>query len=434
MLALGRLGLLGVASPLLTPPWVFNNATIDLDFVNNRYFGPVQIACSRASVAYAADVNGSWLSFPSNVARISNKGFLIEESRTNGIRNNSMQGAAAGTIGGGGAYPTNWANQSGGGANPFGLTVSVAGVVSELGIDCVDIRYQGTPNASADVRLAFEGFTQIAAASGQTWTQSGFVKVTGGSLANIGTARLLQQYRDNVGNSLTTGVFNFTPTATLTRYAGTSLASNAATAFVEPEFAFAVSNGQAIDVTFRIGWPQIELGNFATSPIRTTNAAATRAGDVVTFALPPSGPHFSLYAQGFANFVAGAANSNNARIAIVSDGTSNSYAGLAFDRVSGAAVMELNVGGGNQYFTGLSATNWSGTRVKAMHALADSDQAATAAGVAPTAKSISPIFVPSQAILGGAPGGANQFDGYLERFAYWATIRVPNASQQALTQ
>jgi len=96
--------------------------------------------------------------------------------------------------------------------------------------------------------------------------------------------------------------------------------------------------------------------------------------------------------------------------------------------------MELVVGGSNKYFATLSATNWSGTRVKAMHALADSDQAATAAGVAPTTKSVSPIFAPSQAVLGGLAGGSNQFDGYLDRFAYWATVRVPNATAQALTQ
>jgi len=379
MLALGRLGMLGVASPLLTPPWVFNNATIDLDFANNRYFGTVQIACSRASVGYAADVSGNWLSFPSNIARISNKGFLIEESRTNGIRNNSMQGAAAGTPG---TLPTNWSYQS-----TNGLATQVVGIGTEFGVDYVDLRIFGTPSATGDVRLAFDSNTQIAASNGQTWAQSGFIKMAAGSLANVGQVHFSEQYRDNIGTSLTTAAINFAPTSTFTRYAGTGLANNAAIAFVEPEFAFGVTTGQAIDVTFRIGWPQLELGNFATSPIRTANAAATRAGDVVTFALPPSGPNFSFYAQGVANFVAGAANGNNARIAAVSDGTSNNYAGLAFDRVSGAAAMELTVGGSSKYFASLSATNWSGARVKAMHALADNDQAGTAAGVTPPNRS-----------------------------------------------
>src|SRR5262245_39960726 len=140
MFGVGRLGSLGVASPLLTPPWVFNNATIDLDFVNNRYFGPAQIACSRASVGYATDAGGNWLPFASNAARITNKGLLIEESRTNGIRNNAMQGAAAGTPG---TLPTNWAYQV-----THGLATQVAGTGTELGVDYVDLRVFGTPSAT----------------------------------------------------------------------------------------------------------------------------------------------------------------------------------------------------------------------------------------------------------------------------------------------
>src|SRR5262245_29452638 len=229
MFAVGRLGLLGVALPLLTPPWVFNNATIDLDFVNNRYFGPAQIACSRASVGYASDAGGTWLSFANNVARITNKGLLIEESRTNGIRNNSMQGAAAGTPG---TLPTNWTYLV-----TNGLSIQVVGTGTELGVDYADLRIFGTPSATGDVRLAFEGNTQIAASVGQTWAQSAFIKVTAGSLANIGQAHFSEQFRDNVGISLTTAAINFTPTSPLTRFAGTGLAGNTATAFVEPEFA-----------------------------------------------------------------------------------------------------------------------------------------------------------------------------------------------------
>jgi hypothetical protein len=41
----------------------------------------------------------------------------------------------------------------------------------------------------------------------------------------------------------------------------------------------------AVDATFRIGWPQLELGAFASSPIRTTSAAVTRATDDITLAV-----------------------------------------------------------------------------------------------------------------------------------------------------
>jgi hypothetical protein len=40
------------------------------------------------------------------------------------------------------------------------------------------------------------------------------------------------------------------------------------------------TNGLAVDITLRIGLPQLELGAFATSPILTTAAAATRLASV----------------------------------------------------------------------------------------------------------------------------------------------------------
>ena len=40
--------------------------------------------------------------------------------------------------------------------------------------------------------------------------------------------------------------------------------------------------GQSVDLTLRIGMPQMELGTFGSSVIRTTSATATRSGDVLT--------------------------------------------------------------------------------------------------------------------------------------------------------
>ena len=201
---------------------------------------------------------------------------MIEESRTNGIRNNSAQGIVVGTVGTGGAFPTNWENFSA--AN--GIACSILGAGTELGIDYVDIRFQGTANVTSNQRLAFD--TQIAAANGQTFAMSAFIRVAGGSLGNVGACFFAHQFRDAGGVSLTTSSGPpFTPTGMLARYGALGTATHVSTAFVEPELNFGVANGQAINVTLRIGWPQQELGLFVTSPIRTTGAAATRAGDVV---------------------------------------------------------------------------------------------------------------------------------------------------------
>src|SRR5262245_45817020 len=154
MFGLGRLGSLGVSSPMLTPAWVLSGAAVDLDFQHGRYFGAplVGVVVSRASVGYANDSVGTWTAFGANVLRRTDNGILVEESRTNSIQNNSMQGAVAGVIGSGGAYPTNWSNNSGGGNNPAGLTVTIVGTGTELGIDFVDIRWNGTPNATTSIR------------------------------------------------------------------------------------------------------------------------------------------------------------------------------------------------------------------------------------------------------------------------------------------
>src|ERR1044072_2556096 len=94
-------------------------ATIDMDFARGRYFGKTlsDLTFTRALAAYAEDAGGVYTQFGSGAPRITNKGFLIEEARTNSIRNNSAQGATIGVVGSGGALPTNWNTQ-----NVAGLT------------------------------------------------------------------------------------------------------------------------------------------------------------------------------------------------------------------------------------------------------------------------------------------------------------------------
>ncbi len=146
MFRLGRLGALGVASPHLTPAWVLGGAAIDLDFQHGRSFGvpPAGVAIARASLGYADDSFGNWLPFAANVLRRTDKGLMIEEGRTNGIRNNSAQGIVVGTVGAGGAFPTNWENFSA----SNGIACSILGAGTELAVDYVDIRFQGTANVT----------------------------------------------------------------------------------------------------------------------------------------------------------------------------------------------------------------------------------------------------------------------------------------------
>ena len=429
MFGLGQLGTLGLASSRQNPAWVLAGAAADLDFAHGRAFGapPASLAVSRASIAYANDSFGQWLAFAANALRLTDRGILLEESRSNGIRNNAAQGIVVGTLGAGGALPTYWDNYS----VSNGITVSILGGGSELGVNCVDIRLQGTPSLTTNQRLAFD--TQIAAANGQTWAMSAFIKVAGGSLTNVGSCLFAHQFRDGAGVSLTVSTGPpFTPTGTLARYGALGTATHASTALVEPELNIGLVNGQAIDVTFRIGWPQQELGAFVTSPIRTTGAAATRAGDVVTLTGLVFGPAFSVYAQGVSAINPGSAV-GAPRLINLGDGTINNCVELLLEGNSGRPDDLLRRGGVIAYNTQLASAGYAGQSVKVATALAAGDQAAAAAGALTTHAAAS-IIAPSALTIGASAGGGAQWNGFVERVALWPTTRIPNAMLVEMTR
>lgn len=308
----------GLARPvrLGSDTWWKPGAVMDMDFVGNRYRGATsaQLTVSRALAAYFDDPSGNWLSFATNTARIiQNRGMLVEEARTNTIRNNSMQGATNGAIGSGGALPTNW-----GFLAADALTCTVVGTGTELGVDYIDLRFNGTTSGTF---LTFYFDANLAVTAGQTWSESFFCKLVAGSLANISNCVVSQRY--NV-----TGTTDqvFTPNSTLTRYASTG-AVPATNTGVYPCFAMAFSASSAIDVTLRIGWPQEEQGATATSPIRTTTVAVTRPADAINLT---STAFSSWYAAATTGtwFAEGACDDNTGgsgvrRLMEVTDGTAN---------------------------------------------------------------------------------------------------------------
>lgn len=413
--------------------WILAGSSLDLDFVNNR--GWVQggvpslassfLTTSRASDAYADNSAGVWSLFGSGVPRITDKGLLVEEARTNSIRNNSMQGAVAGTPG---TAPTN--NTVAGSVD--GLTQTIVSVGTINGIDVFDIRWVGTTSSARTNRSFYnpESSTQVAASAGQTWAGSMFVALVGGSLTNVSATFGPVEY--DAGGVFVAGNFTaVSPTSTLTRFASIRTLTGGTTAFVSNALFFSYASGVAIDITLRIGWPQLELGAFATSPIRTTSAAATRAADAITVTSPPAfGSAYTLFAQAVPLAPSAYGTAQNALE--TSDGTTSQRAVIRRSAATGGRLFATVGGTGGAVLN--SATEWvSGARSKMALALAAGDQAAVFDGgaVTTTTKASLPT-TPTSIRLGGNSSGTELLNGWLERVAV-APTRWSNDQLQALT-
>lgn len=222
--------------------------------------------------------------FDYDPATLQPRGLLLEETRTNSVRNNTMQGAVTGTPG---TLPTNW-----GQAGTIGtLTRQVVAVGVQNGISYIDLRLSGT-TSSTETGLRFDASTATVAAVGQTWTGSVYLGIISGSLTNI-TSVVIQ---NRASNSTPTAVqFSSSPaltvTNTLSRFSHSTTLSDATIAYIDTSVLVRFSSGFDIDITLRIGLPQLELLSTSTtslkasSPIPTYGSAFQRTQDKATVVL-----------------------------------------------------------------------------------------------------------------------------------------------------
>jgi len=366
--------------------------------------------------------------FDYNPSTLAARGFLIEESRTNSIRNNTMVGAVAGTPG---TLPTNWTIL---GLGLGTLTQQVVGTGTTNGVNYIDYRVSGTTSTTS-FTLSFEQSAQIVAVNGQTWASSAWASLVGGSTTNINALTLTIDGRTAAG-AFVAAVNNLSllgVTPALTRYTSAGTIANASVERVVLGITLGFASGVAIDITLRIGLPQLELGAFATSVIPTTTTSLTRSADVASVnTLSPwyNATEGTLYAEFALTQPASGANQFLARF------SDNSYNNSIADNVNsiGFAAIATASGGVFDGTASTAAVVSANTTTKFAGAYAANDLAACKDGgvVATDLTATIPSGL-TRFDLGSDHAGANRVKaGYLRRITYYNT-RLPNAQLQALT-
>lgn len=321
----GRAGINFGRMGAVRPYWALAGSSLDLDFVNARGWqdGAGQKAASdfltttRASNAYADNNAGVWSLFSSNVPRITDKGLLVEESRT---RLNT--------------YPRDLTN-AGTWLRSAGLAVPS---LNQTGIDGVANSASLLTATVADATAAL--YQAFSVTEGTVYTFSFFAKA--GTATGLKFAVYDQTNAAFIATdqAYTAGAGSFSRiTYTFTAPAGCS------TARIYPLRNPGSTGTVIIDAV------QADQGAYRTSPVLATPAStAARAADVITTARAGTASG-TIIIQGR---TAPGVGSSNQALWQWDDGTSNNRLVLYRDN-TGDLIYEVTAGGVTQAYFDLGA-------------------------------------------------------------------------------
>lgn len=373
--------------------------TIFFDFTTNRarYGGrvvpaPSLVACTRAvsgtghAYDYADDSNGVWYQFGANVPRITNKGLLVEENRTNVVLNNRDFTTASWS-------PTN-----------------ITAAKDQVGVDGVQNAASSIVATSSNA-IILQAITLASSARYQT----AFVRRISGS----GT---IQMTMDGGSTWITVAV-----TALWSRV------SIPTQTIANPSVGFKiVTNGDSIAVDA----VQNENGTFATSPIMTTSVAVTRNADYVVMSPVPSvgtskQSMFMEVSKLLGTPVSLPVYGGWAKTLTFSDGIVYLNSNTAQTSFTGNSVASANTG----VTVGYTAQEIN----KFMYAYQDGANGAQSAANGVASSSVTGNATPTGPAayyaIGSSPWntGANFASCYVRRLGHWLTTRVSSAEMVRLT-
>lgn len=242
-----------------------------------RYTDPRKIpgwSFTRASTALAEDSAGNLIAFAANEPRITDRGLLIEEARTNYVWNNVMAGAVVGSPG---AAPTYWVT-SGSAPAAAGLTQTISSGV-ENGLAYLEITLAGTPTITGGSGYYFTGTNdKVPTSPGQTWTASTYARLIGAA-TGVTSFTLGIVERDTGGAPTESSSTTMVLGTAMARFTHTRTMAGGATVKAQANANVNFTSGVPLNVTYRLYAPQMEQGGFATSPILTGTGVVTRAAD-----------------------------------------------------------------------------------------------------------------------------------------------------------
>jgi hypothetical protein len=298
------------------------------------------------------------------------------------------------------------------------------------------VQLAGTPSAPGNYYFTFDTASGIAALTAQVWTESYYQKLAAGTTTGITSVRPdLIEYTSGAVYIKETPGSSLLPTssglATQRNSSAITLSGGGTTAFVVPSVVLAM-DGAAIDITLRIGMPQLELGAFATSVISTSSAAVTRAADVASI----TGANFTSFWNATQGTIVVRAAQPILTGGVPTLYSADSTASAFTDRVLGflnSSTPETRVtnGGVEQATLSLTGTITAGTTVSISQAYKLNDFASVKNGGTVATDTTGTLPTVDRFEIGSI-GGLNFLNGWISSLSYYQT-RLPDSTLQALS-